>query len=111
MIFGLKRRLGKFVIDVTQNRLCLIEREVAVLEQRYSAKRMFLQVRLGLVFSRRHHLQAISHSLFLKSHLHCAQKRAARHSVNYDIGHDHLLRSMKRATVCGGYVIVPRPRA
>jgi hypothetical protein len=65
-----------------------------MLEQWHAPKRMFLEVSVSLRFSGAHGLDPILSTLLFKSHLDRAQKRAARYSVDNDVGHvcsSHLL--------------------
>jgi hypothetical protein len=87
MIFWHEWRLGKLTIDVAQNSLRLVKHEVAMLEQRYAAEGMLLEIFDALVLAGLHCLQTICRLLFLESHLDGSQKRAAGNAVNYDLAH------------------------
>ena len=90
-IARLQRRLGKDVVEIAQDRLGFIKAEIAVLESRHPAERMFSQIGLAFGFADAQGLHAVSRILFLKAHLHRAHERAARHPINDDIAHDLLL--------------------
>src|SRR5262249_55080781 len=87
----LERRLGKDVVEVAENCLCLVETKISVFEKRNTSEGVFLQIRLTLGFSQADRLQTVSCPLLMKAHLDAADKWASRHSVNDDVTHDAYL--------------------
>src|SRR6185437_8197411 len=91
-----RRRQGgarQHAVEIAQDRLRLIDAEVAMFEHWHASERMSRQMGLALERTGRHRGDPVRRALFLQRREDRPPERAAGHRVNDELGHDKLLRT------------------
>ena len=82
-----QRRFGRYLIDIIDNRACLVEAEIAVIERRNLLERVDRLVSRIAMGAHRERRQPPGQTLFLEHQQRCADIRAARNAMDNEIGH------------------------